>query len=218
VTLHHSRTGTPANESTPARAPGVFRFASRPTPPSAAGPRPAPRDLPRTPAAVDPSSQPATRGALAAELRRSEHLPARLRQALALACDSERPICTVGKLATMAGCDRRTLWNQWRNTVGREAPVRLEDFLHWQLLLRAMTIKEPAMAWADVADRLGVHPHTVARLARQLAGRTLRELNACSAATVAAEFESGFLTHLFPAGREDAPVPQPYDPPARRAS
>lgn len=217
MTLHHSRTGTPANESTPARSPDVFRFTSRPTPPSAAGQRFAPRDLPR-PSAADALPQPATRGALAAEIRRSEHLPARLRQALALACDSERPICTVGKLATMAGCDRRTLWNQWRNTVGREAPVRLEDFLHWQLLLRAMTIKEPAMAWADVADRLGVHPHTVARLARQLAGRTLRELSACSASTVGAEFETGFLPHLFPNGREGDAVSRTYEPPARRAS
>ncbi|HEU4456635.1 MAG TPA: hypothetical protein VFR81_26445 [Longimicrobium sp.] len=213
MTLHHSRTGTPANESTPANAPGVFRFATRPTPPSAAA-RYAPRDLPR-PLAADPSAAASgTRGALAAELRRSEHLPGRLRQALALACESERPICTVGKLAAMAGCDRRTLWNQWRNTVGREAPVRLEDFLHWQLLLRAMVIKEPTMAWADVADRLGVHPHTVARLARQLAGRTLRELNACSASTVAAEFEGGFLPQLFPNGREE----RAYEPPARRAS
>ncbi len=217
MTLHHSRTGTPANESTPARTPDVFRFASRPMPPSAAGPRLAPRELSR-PSPVDASPQPASRGALAAELRRSEHLPARLRQALALACDSERPICTVGKLATMAGCDRRTLWNQWRNTVGREAPVRLEDFLHWQLLLRAMTIKEPTMAWADVADRLGVHPHTVARLARQLAGRTLRELSACSASTVGAEFETGFLPHLFPNGREGDSAPRAYETPARRAS
>ena len=86
MTLHHSRTGTPANDSTPARAPGVFRFATRPPPPSAAA-RYAPRELPR-PVAADPPPPSRTRGALAAELRRSEHLPGRLRQALALECVS----------------------------------------------------------------------------------------------------------------------------------
>jgi AraC-like DNA-binding protein len=218
VTFPHSRTGMPASDANQARLQGLLRFSSRPTtPPSAAPSRFAPRDVLRFPAgegAPPAGGCAAARAAVAAELRRAEKLPVRLRQALAQACDNERPICTVGRLASMAGCDRRTLWNQWRNAVGREAPVRLEDFLHWQLLLRAVAMKQPDLAWADVADRLGVHPHTVARLARQLVGRTLRELSACSESTIATEFETKFLPHIFGAADKDEEAAAP----ARRAS
>ncbi|HEX8693921.1 MAG TPA: hypothetical protein VF746_15975 [Longimicrobium sp.] len=218
MTLPEARTGTPAPEPTPARSPGVLHFGARPAQPPSAAARFTPRgqgDAPRLSADVSrsPESARSARAALAAALRQAGHLPPRLRQALALACENERPICTVGRLASLSGCDRRTLWNQWRTAVGREAPVRLEDFLHWQLLLRATALKEPALAWADVADRLGVHPHTVARLARQLTGRTLRELSACTEAGIAAEFERGFLPHLLGAEPDT-----PFEAPARRAS
>ena len=215
MTLPETRTGTPAPEPTPARSPGVLHFSARPAqPPSRVTPRGA-GEAPRLSSDASRAPEPArsVRAAQAAALRQAGHLPPRLRQALALACENERPICTVGRLASLSGCDRRTLWNQWRTAVGREAPVRLEDFLHWQLLLRAVTLKEPALAWADVADRLGVHPHTVARLARQLTGRSLRELSACTEAGIAAEFERGFLPHLLGAEPE-----APLEAPTRRAS
>ncbi|HEX2203066.1 MAG TPA: hypothetical protein VHG91_07200 [Longimicrobium sp.] len=136
-------------------------------------------------------------GTLAAGLRAAPHIPPRLREALALAAEGERPIRTVEKLAGTAGCDRRTLWNQWKQAVGRDAPVRLQDFLHWLLLLRAAAGKGAGRPWAEVADEVGVHPHTLGRLARQLTGHTLRELSAGGAALVRGRFEAEVLPYLL---------------------
>jgi hypothetical protein len=70
-------------------------------------------------------------------LEEAKHLPATLRTALPHACRSRRPIHSVNQLAVAAGCDRRTLWNQWNQVVGASSELRLQDFLHWLLLLRA---------------------------------------------------------------------------------
>lgn len=133
-------------------------------------PRSAPEEPrpPRRPAAA------AVAPGLSSSLRRAPHLPARLREALALACEEGRNIRTVEKLAAAAGCDRRTLWTHWKHTVS--GGLRLQDFLHWLLLLRATQRKTAARAWADVADEIGIHPHTLGRLARQLTGSSLRDL------------------------------------------
>lgn len=146
-----------------------------------------------------PSAVPA---ALAPAIRRAPHLPARLREALALACDEARNIRTVEKLATAAGCDRRTLWTHWKHTVG--AGLRLQDFLHWLLLLRAAHRKTAARAWADVADEIGIHPHTLGRLARQLTGSSLRDLAARGHAALEARFQADVVPLVLtpnPAGR-----------------
>jgi len=140
--------------------------------------------------------------ALAPAIRRAPHLPARLREALALACDEARNIRTVEKLATAAGCDRRTLWTHWKHTVG--AGLRLQDFLHWLLLLRAAHRKTAARAWADVADEIGIHPHTLGRLARQLTGSSLRDLAARGHAALEARFQADVVPLVLtpnPAGR-----------------
>lgn len=136
-------------------------------------------------------------GFLAGALRAADHVPPKLREALARAAEGERPIRTVEKLAGTAGCDRRTLWNQWKQAVGRDAPVRLQDFLHWLLLLRATSGKGAGRPWAEVADEVGVHPHTLGRLARQLTGHTLRELSSGGAALVRARFEAEVLPYLL---------------------
>jgi hypothetical protein len=141
--------------------------------------------------------------AFAAELRGAAHLPPRLRDALVLACDERRSIRTVEKLAAAAGCDRRTLWTHWKNAVnGRGAGLRLQDFLHWVLLLRAAHRKRPSVAWADVADELGIHPHTLSRLARQLTGTPLRDLAAGGHTALAVRFEAEVAQALLP--RADA--------------
>ena len=131
--------------------------------------------------------------ALGVALRHAQHLPPRLREALALACDDHRCIRTVEKLASAAGCDRRTLWTHWKHTVGGRSELRLQDFLHWLLLLRAAHRKTASLAWADVADEIGIHPHTLSRLARQLTGAPLREVESRGHAALAMRFESEVL-------------------------
>ena len=79
------------------------------------------------------------------------------------------------KLAAVAGCDRRTLWQHWRG-VADGSDLRLQDVLHWFLLLRAATLKTPSRSWATVADELGMHAQTLGRISQQLSGLTLREV------------------------------------------
>ncbi|HEX8394265.1 MAG TPA: hypothetical protein VF665_18115 [Longimicrobium sp.] len=105
----------------------------------------------------------------------ADYLPGCLGPALARACSAEPPLRTVQKLARMVGCDRRTLWQHWKSAIGGE-DLRLQDVLHWLLLLRAAAQKTPGRSWAAVADDLGVHPQTLGRISQQLTGLSLREL------------------------------------------
>jgi hypothetical protein len=134
-----------------------------------------------------------------ATLRRAHHLPQRLRDALALACEHGRPIRTVEKLAAAAGCDRRTLWAHWKQSAGQRTALRLQDFLHWLLLLRASHRKCATRPWAQVAAEIGVHPHTLSRLARQLTGISLRELSDFGHAPLAARFHAEVLAPVVEA-------------------
>jgi len=144
----------------------------------------------RRPSLPTPSVPPG----LAAMLREAAHLPPRLREALALACDERRGIRTVERLASVAGCDRRTLWTHWKGAVSADSDLRLQDFVHWLLLLRATHRKTAELAWADVADEIGIHPHTLSRLARQLTGCSLRDLAATGHAGLTRRFEAEVLT------------------------
>jgi hypothetical protein len=169
-----------------------------------AGPRP--QTGPSPSARADDGGWVARRRAVGSELRAADHLPRKLREALALACEGEPPIRTVERLAVRVGCDRRTLWNQWKQSLGRDTELRLQDFLHWLLLLRAAGFKTAELSWADVADAVGVHPHTLGRLARQLTGRNLRDLGAGSPASVLARFEAEILPRLLES-RHAQPAP-----------
>jgi hypothetical protein len=113
---------------------------------------------------------------LALPFELATHLPATLRKALAHACRSERAVGSVKHLAAAVGVDRRTLWHQWSKAVCPSSSLRLQDFLHWLLLLRAVGHKVPGQSWASVARELRVHPHTLGRLAKQLTGGTLSGL------------------------------------------
>jgi hypothetical protein len=115
---------------------------------------------------------------LALPFERAEHLPPVLREALAHACSSERPIHSVNELAASAKRNRRSLWHQWNRSVGASTSLRLQDFLHWLLLLRALAMKTPERSWAAVAETLGLSPQTLWRYSRDLAGRTLPALAA----------------------------------------
>jgi hypothetical protein len=140
-------------------------FALRFTPPHL-------RALPPSPIAAD--TGPACR--LADAVRGSRRVPPRLRAALLRACAEERPFRSVSRLAAAAGCDRRTLWREWRRAVGDASATRLEDVLHWLILARALALKTAERTWYDVAADLRVHPQTLSRFARQFTGLTLRRI------------------------------------------
>jgi hypothetical protein len=117
-------------------------------------------------------------------------------------------IRTVERLATAVRCDRRTLWAHWRKSFGDATELRLQDFLHWLLLLRALRHKRAGTAWSRIADDIGVHPHTLSRLARQLTGHSLRGLAEQGHPAVLRHFETEVLPPLLaPRPREMAPRP-----------
>lgn len=134
---------------------------------------------------------------LAAPLEAAAHLPAALRAALGHACRSELPVRSVNQLAAAVGSDRRTLWYHWTRTLGPDGELRLQDFLHWVLLLRALARKTPDRTWASVAGEVGVHGHTLRRFARHLAGRTLPALEEEGGAEAAALFRDRVLRLLL---------------------
>jgi hypothetical protein len=113
---------------------------------------------------------------LAFVFEQAENLPVILREALAHACRSERPIRSVNELAASVNRNRRSLWHQWNRSIEPSTSLRLQDFLHWLLLLRALGQKTPERSWAAVAEGLGISPQTLWRYARDLTGRTLPAL------------------------------------------
>jgi len=152
-----------------------------------------PAPLLRVPAGGGPSS-PSTRR-LAAAIRLDPRLPQRLRTALLLACTAPQPFRSVCRLAGAAGCDRRTLWRDWRHAMGEASPVRLEDVLHWVILARALEAKTPRRTWIEVAAEVAVHPQTLARFARQFARRGLRGV-ATDPAGAALALERSMVPHF----------------------
>ena len=133
---------------------------------------------------------------IASCFRQSARMPAPLREALGLACTSTRPITTVSELGALIGRDRRTVWRLWRQSHnGKEAP-RLEDVLHWLLLLRAVLHKERDLSWHSVARALDVHEQTLARLAQSLAGTSLGTLTFQGPFAVRDEFARRVLDDL----------------------
>ncbi|MEW5928314.1 MAG: hypothetical protein AB1941_12670 [Gemmatimonadota bacterium] len=133
----------------------------------------------------------------AAELEAAAHLPPALRAALVHACRSEVPVRSVNQLAAAVGSDRRTLWYHWTRTVGPLAELRLQDFLHWVLLLRALATRTSGHTWAAAAGEVGVHAHTLWRFARHLTGRTLPSLGGADA-DAAALFRERALALFLP--------------------
>lgn len=126
----------------------------------------------------------------------ADYLPGCLAQALALACSAEPPVRTVQKLAKVAGCDRRVLWQQWKLAM-EGSELRLQDVLHWFLLLRAAGRKSPGRPWNAVADDLGVHAQTLGRLSRQLAGLSLTDLAGTRQGELVQRFERDVVGALL---------------------
>jgi hypothetical protein len=141
-----------------------------------------------------------SRGALrrfADALAAAEYLPAQLRAGLVHVCRSATPVRSVGEMATAVGCHRRTLEHQWRRVVSGDPPLRLEDFLSWNLLLRALAWKRSGRAWAGAAEAIGVHQHTLARLATHYAGVRLRDLAAVDPHEITENFRQCVLGRVL---------------------
>lgn len=133
---------------------------------------------------------------LADEIRMNERLPLQLRRALEYACRSERPITSIVALARAVGCGRSTLGRQWRRVVGTGRDRRLEDFLDWILLARAVERKAPDRSWEQVADNLRLYKSVLARVARRLTGHTLGDLNRDGSLVFAALLRLPWLDRL----------------------
>jgi hypothetical protein len=125
---------------------------------------------------------------LARALQRSIGMPAKLRDALALAFGSQGKALTVAVIARRVACDRSTLAREWRVTVAQRTSLRFKDVLDWLLLIHARIRKTQGMTWERVAAALRTHPHTIQRVAHRLTGQTL------SAITGA---ETGLLYQAF---------------------
>jgi hypothetical protein len=132
-------------------------------------------------------------------VQRADHLPAVLRDSLAYACHTDRPLHSVTELARTIGRDRRTLWRHWRTAFGSHPPLRLEDVIDWLLLLHAAARKVSERSWAAVAAELKVHQHTLSRTAMRLASRPLQTL-AADRPNLATQFDARVLVPLL-AGR-----------------
>lgn len=173
------------------RQAGESRPRHRYTTPPSLRPLTAPADAPLRPGAREHPVR-----ALAAAIRANPAMPERLRDALLAACHPGGALRTIDKLALAVGCNRRTLWNQWRQTVGPGAPLRLEDLLHWLLLYRAAVMHGAGSTWTDAAGQVGVHVHTLARFAHRFTGKGLRDLGDDAERAVAAALEREFLPRL----------------------
>lgn len=145
---------------------------------------------------------------VALAFQRAPRLAPPLRRGLVFACRSSRPIHSVSRLSDMAGCDRRTLWRHWRDAVGDEAPLTLQDVVDWLLLLRAAQRKTIDVCWRAVAEEMGVHEHTIGRLAQRLGHHTLRGLSGMRLEGLLDRFDAEVMALLADdgaAGRGDRP-------------
>ena len=127
--------------------------------------------------------------ATASTVEQCDHLPPKLREALALVCRSWPPMRSVAQLARAVHRDRSTLWEHWTAVVGRgDDHPRLEDFLGWAILLRAAALKAPGITWQAVGEALSVHEQRIGRTARRLAGVSLRELESLGRSAILRQF------------------------------
>jgi hypothetical protein len=135
--------------------------------------------------------------ALATTIEQTGSLPRCLRTGLASAFRSDPPVRSVSLLAAELGCDRRTLWRQWHQTVGASSGLRMEDVLTWLILLRALGRKLPSKGWSTIASELGVHETTLSRAAKRLLGQTLRTLAPVDLTRLETTFSEQVLSHLI---------------------
>jgi len=134
---------------------------------------------------------------LADEIDGMLHLPTVLRHVLAYTCRSPAPIRSLAMLTRETRYAKSTLEYQWRAACRKAAwEGRLEDFFDWLLLLHALRMKAPRVTWSYVATSLGVHEHTLTRLAHRLMGHSLAAATAIGPAKAWEAFRERFLNRL----------------------
>jgi len=102
----------------------------------------------------------------AARFQDAEELPSMLRQALTLACRTEQPIRGVGALAEAVGCDRRTLWRQWRQVT---STADIKELLGWFQLIQGVAAKTQGKTQQAVARELGISLRSLGPIAKRMA-------------------------------------------------
>lgn len=134
---------------------------------------------------------------LADEIERLVHLPTLLRHALVHICRSPAPVRSLTMLTRETGFPKSTLEYQWR-VACRKAGCdgRLEDFVDWLLLLRALRAKVPRATWSDVATSFEIHEHTLTRLAHRLMSHSLAEATGITHAKRWEIFRERFVDRL----------------------
>lgn len=132
-------------------------------------------------------------GTIAALIEDANIRPRSLRRALAAAIRSAPPPRRVSDLATLAHCDRTALWRQWRRAVAGRSRISPTDFIGWVLLIQAVALRHDRDSWTDVAADLGVHEHTLARLAKRHCGLTLRQCDVFHYDELASRFKRAVL-------------------------
>lgn len=124
-------------------------------------------------------------------------MPALTRRAFDIICNSDVPIFTVSSLALEADSTRSTLNRQWRSAVRESAGLRLQDFLHWHLLLRAVAHHGSPFDSTAAARRLGMGRKTLERQAMHLTGYPIEALAAAGHDRVIALFRDRVLRLLL---------------------
>lgn len=136
-------------------------------------------------------------GRIAALIEASDISPASLRNALAFAVRAPRPPRRVADLAKLANCDRTTLWRQWQAAFGAKVSATPTHFVGWILLVHGVSRKRVGNTWAAVADELGIHEHTLARLGKRYVGLGLKECADNQYEAFARRFKSEVLRPLL---------------------
>lgn len=147
--------------------------------------------------AVQRASAPRPLDSLARTVERAGHLHPKLQEALAYACRATPPVRTVGELAGSINRDRTTLGVYWRTSIGSNSSLRLQDFLDWILLLHATGQRATGRKWVAIAHELGVHEHTLRRIADRRTGCSLVDITRAGQDVVAHQFNEEVFVSLF---------------------
>lgn len=98
------------------------------------------------------------------------------------------------QLAASVGVSRSTLLTKWHRFM--PAGPSLKSVLDWVLLVRAVTEGSKGLSWHAVSEVLNVNEQTLARIARRLVDRPLRELRGESCEIVEQGFRREILSAL----------------------
>jgi hypothetical protein len=113
----------------------------------------------------------------ASQIVETDHLPPTLKTAMATASAAPRPFRSVQGLCASIGRNRTTLWHHWTKFLGAQQ-IRLQDYLDWILILRALELKSPDVSWNAVAAQLRISPFTLRRALLRLLSRRAGEVTA----------------------------------------